>query len=230
MEKRIRTYSDDEALVNERREHIVRCAAKLFAKHGYQRSNMQQVVKACNMSKGALYHYIGSKEDIFYLAVNRSSSFQVKDLAPLSRNIQHLSPADALRESIKVFLQMVDANQDEAIFVIRTAGELPRDGRKILFDVHDVNVAFFEETLRRGIEEGAFKIETPKMVAHHINHLCYAWAERRWFLGKHYTLEEYTRQLTDFILKGIGAALSPVAAGREEEDKHTSTVPKSTQQ
>jgi len=35
----IRTYSSDEALVKERRNHIVRCSTKVFTKKGYDRTN-----------------------------------------------------------------------------------------------------------------------------------------------------------------------------------------------
>ena len=60
----IRTFSNDQALVKERRNHIVRCSTRVFTKEGYDRTNMRELAEACDMSAGALYHYFGSKEEI----------------------------------------------------------------------------------------------------------------------------------------------------------------------
>jgi len=60
----IRTLSGDVDLVNERREHIVKCVTPLFVKQTYEATNMHQILEACGMSTGGLYRYISSKEDI----------------------------------------------------------------------------------------------------------------------------------------------------------------------
>ena len=60
----VRTFSNDQALVKERRNHIVRRSTKVFTKKGYDQISVHESAKACDMSAGALYHCFGSKEEI----------------------------------------------------------------------------------------------------------------------------------------------------------------------
>ena len=47
-----------------RREAIVDTSAKLFAKQGYHATGIMELCEANELGKGALYHYIGSKEEL----------------------------------------------------------------------------------------------------------------------------------------------------------------------
>jgi AcrR family transcriptional regulator len=49
---------------------------KVFTKKGYDRTNMRELAKACEMSAGTLYHYFGSKEEILYSIINSATSQQ----------------------------------------------------------------------------------------------------------------------------------------------------------
>jgi AcrR family transcriptional regulator len=50
----------------QRRERIVAEAADLFARDGFRGSSINDLAKACGVSKSLLYHYYPSKEDILY--------------------------------------------------------------------------------------------------------------------------------------------------------------------
>ena len=45
---------------------ILRSAARLFATRGYERSSIGDLVEACELSRGAIYHYFDSKEAILF--------------------------------------------------------------------------------------------------------------------------------------------------------------------
>ena len=47
-----------------RREVIVDASAGVFARHGYHGTGIAQLCEANELGKGALYHYIGSKEEL----------------------------------------------------------------------------------------------------------------------------------------------------------------------
>jgi TetR/AcrR family transcriptional regulator, cholesterol catabolism regulator len=47
-----------------RRESIVDTSARLFARHGYHATGLTELCEANELGKGALYHYIGSKEEL----------------------------------------------------------------------------------------------------------------------------------------------------------------------
>ncbi len=48
-----------------RRQEILRAALKCFARRGYHETTMDHIVKAAGLSKGALYQYFRTKEDLF---------------------------------------------------------------------------------------------------------------------------------------------------------------------
>lgn len=47
-----------------RREAIVDTSARLFARQGYHATGITELCEANDLGKGALYHYIGSKEEL----------------------------------------------------------------------------------------------------------------------------------------------------------------------
>jgi hypothetical protein len=59
----VRTFSNDQALVKERRNHIVRCSTEVFTKKGCGRTNVRELAKAREMSADAPYHCFGSNEE-----------------------------------------------------------------------------------------------------------------------------------------------------------------------
>lgn len=48
----------------EARERIVAAATELFGQHGYEATTTRQIVEAAQVTKGALYHWFGSKEEL----------------------------------------------------------------------------------------------------------------------------------------------------------------------
>ncbi|MBV8980269.1 MAG: TetR/AcrR family transcriptional regulator, partial [Acidimicrobiia bacterium] len=47
-----------------RRQEIIDTSAQLFARQGYHATGITELCEANDLGKGALYHYIGSKEEI----------------------------------------------------------------------------------------------------------------------------------------------------------------------
>src|SRR5437763_16141080 len=47
-----------------RRQAIIDTSARLFARQGYHATGIAELCAANDLGKGALYHYIGSKEEI----------------------------------------------------------------------------------------------------------------------------------------------------------------------
>ncbi|WP_030621990.1 TetR/AcrR family transcriptional regulator, partial [Streptomyces fulvoviolaceus] len=47
-----------------RRQKIIDTAAELFARQGYAATSVNDLGRAVGLAKGALYYYIGSKENL----------------------------------------------------------------------------------------------------------------------------------------------------------------------
>jgi AcrR family transcriptional regulator len=203
MVKQIRTYSGDKALVSERRKYIVNGAAKLFLEHGYQRTSTRQLTETLGISKGALYNYIGSKEDILYLVIQFSAENQKKLIAKMRKQTKDLSSIDTLKESIKIYFSNVDELQDVYNFNNHAIVDLTRNDRHVLFDSESMMVEYFVQLLKAGVERSEFEISDPIIVAHDIVLAANAWANRRWYLLKHYTFGTYIEHVLNYTLKAI---------------------------
>jgi AcrR family transcriptional regulator len=214
----IRTFSSDEALVKERRNHIVRCSTKIFTKKGYDRTNMRELAKACEMSAGTLYHYFGSKEELLYSIINSATSQQAGSMEDWANELATVSPTIALVGLMRKFYEWHDNNQDITLFAYQETKNLPGNARQSIFDSEARILTVFEKLLTRGIEEGEFNIGDPKLIAHDIVVLGHAWALRRWYLRKHWTFKAYVKEQTDAMLRTITLDKSTGVASRQRKE------------
>jgi len=155
------------------------------------------------MSIGSLYHYIGAKDDILYLVFDYALSRETEFIENASTTHSALSPTEALREAIKAYYGIVDDIQDMVVFMYQETKSLRSSAREHVFEQERRIIAVFEAILARGCESGEFKIKDIATVSNDIVIMGDAWAFRRWLLKRHYTIQEFTRQQTTFILEGI---------------------------
>jgi AcrR family transcriptional regulator len=214
----IRTFSSDEALVSQRRSHIVRCSTKVFTRKGYDRTNMRELAKACDMSAGSLYHYFGSKEEILYSIISSATSEQAGLMGGWSNELAATPPAIAVMELIRRFYEWHDRNQDITLFIYQETKNLPDIARQSVFDSEARILAVFEKLLTRGVESGEFSIDCPRLIAHNIVVLGHAWALRRWYLRKHWTFETYVKKQTDAILRIVAADRSAARTNKQRKE------------
>jgi AcrR family transcriptional regulator len=61
------------------RDRLVRTALRLFAERGYAGVSNRQIVEACGCTKGAIYWYFESKEDLFRTVLSETlADFQMR--------------------------------------------------------------------------------------------------------------------------------------------------------
>jgi AcrR family transcriptional regulator len=91
----------------ERREHILAAARRCFAEHGYEGATVVRLEEATGLSRGAIFNYFASKEDLFVeLAVEdaeRLSDLWVDEGLPaVVHEIYELDP-----DWLAVYLELV---------------------------------------------------------------------------------------------------------------------------
>lgn len=202
MPSSIRTYSQDKELVNLRREQIAKSTARLFVKKGYDKTTIREIAKACCMSIGTLYHYIGSKEDILGLVFDyvMSSSLQLSERVSI---YDTLPPTEAMQKAIEDYCQSVNDIQDMILLAYQESKSLQRRDRERTFEQEKVLISVFERILARGCKTGEFKVNDITLVSNNIVVIGDAWAFKRWLLAKQYTLQEYIKEQTNLILDQI---------------------------
>jgi len=204
--KPIRTFSKNLGLVELRRKQIIDGAIKVFIRLGFDNASMNDIAEECQMSKGLLYHYIKTKNDILYLVAKDQYDNNKKNYGEESDHCANLEPREALLHFVEFYYRGVDRNQNYNIFLNQVVARLPKEDRKVLFDAERNALGILEEIIRRGVKAGVFKTEDPTLMAHNIFLLGRVWADRRWFLGKRYTIDDYLKMETTIILRMLHAA------------------------
>lgn len=203
MTRTIRTGSKDSSLVKQRRQEIARKASSVIVKNGYYQTGVREIAAACDMSMGALYNYVGSKEDILYLVLQYGvSRFKVFHQKALDKFMK-MSPALGLREAIGHYCKLVDSSSENVLFAYLETKRLPAEYRDTSLGSELNVVEKFKKLLVRGCKAGEFDVADPYLTAMHITTSCEMWATRRWFLKKGMSLQEFIDRQAELILRSV---------------------------
>ena len=209
--RELRTYSNDSQFVQKRRDQIANEAVKLFWRQGFEKTTMRDIGKACGISSGTLYHYIGSKDDILHLICVRFSNGADAYRQYLS-TLGDVSVTEKLCKCIAYYFEMVDLYSHVVRFFNREGYRISRqDSDLTLNSERDIQL-FFEQILREGIETGEFHISNPSLVACNILIHAQTWVLRQFFLKRCFTLtlEQYTEEQIRVLLEAISTGNNQV--------------------
>lgn len=73
------------------REKIIQSAIKNFSRYGYASTKMDEIAKLADVSKGTLYLYFKSKEDLFYSICKYTEKSLIQNTTPLFKDKKNLS-------------------------------------------------------------------------------------------------------------------------------------------
>jgi AcrR family transcriptional regulator len=94
----------------EREQQILDAAHALFAEHGYEAVTMDEVATRVGVTKPLLYAYVGNKERLYLLNLERSAaSLQAAVLAAVQAAD---GPEEAFRAGVGAFFHFVDSDRD----------------------------------------------------------------------------------------------------------------------
>ena len=83
----------------QKREYILKQAKAVFAKKGFRTVTMKDIVEACEISRGGLYLYFGSTEEIFKEILQSELEEEGEDVTT------HLSKTSTMADILMLFLK-----------------------------------------------------------------------------------------------------------------------------
>ena len=197
----IPTQVKNQALVQRRRRQIVDAAVELFIQNGFHKTTTRQIAKAAGFSIGSLYEYVASKEDILYLVCDAIHAEMEHGMADAMQRVE--GPGHALAEVIRAYLLVCDRMRDHILLIYQETQSLPHKWRKMVL-ANEVRITgLFTRALARLMATGdlpPLSEAAMDLIAHNIAVMGHMWTFRRWFLACHYTIEDYIRHQTAFVL------------------------------
>ncbi|WP_335982294.1 MULTISPECIES: TetR/AcrR family transcriptional regulator [Streptomycetaceae] len=129
-------------------ERLLAEATRLFAERGYDRTSVQEIVEAAGVTKGALYHYFGSKDDLLHEIYGRVLRLQTERLDAIAARPVPVTEriAEAAADVVVTSIQNLD---DTKIF-FRSIHQLGPEKQKAV----RAERRRYHETFRALIEEG----------------------------------------------------------------------------
>lgn len=140
---------------DEKRRHILKVAAEVFAREGIARASMNEVARACGTSKANIYHYYASKDDLVFGILDSYLS-ELRELV-MALDLTRLNLEDRLRAVTETILLAYDGMDDEH--------KIQSEGISLL-DVSQQNILKGYQRDLVGVVAGVLRDIAPERFAH----------------------------------------------------------------
>lgn len=190
-------------VMDEKREHIITVAEKLFVRFGFHKTTVDEIAKAAAMGKATLYYYFKSKEEIFAAVIHKDTGVVLQKLTEAVNSSS--TPQEKLRNYMVTRTKMIEelSNHYEVILKTEYADIYPlaEQERK---QFYRQEVAMITGILRDGVAQHVFTVNdvesTAKMFIAILRGM-----EDRWFFSGNEALdmERELNLLLHILLKGV---------------------------
>ena len=141
------------------KERIIQSAVECFSKYGLDRTRMDDVAQKADLSKGTLYLYFKSKEDLFYVICENNLRVLKEQLSHIFATTKEdlVSNAEQFYENF----HKEEKRESEKVFceIIAESARNPKL-QKILYTQRIKTFNVVREYLDRQMEKGFFKKDT----------------------------------------------------------------------
>lgn len=150
----------------ERKEQILVAAREVFARIGYARATVDDIVKEAGVARGTFYLYFGDKRDAFEELIDRFSVQIVNAIVRIIVDDPKQAVADQVLENIRGILGVcLEERVMTKILFTDAVGADPEFQRKLAM-FYDGVVQLLTESLRDGQALGVVSYGEPRVLAY----------------------------------------------------------------
>jgi AcrR family transcriptional regulator len=137
---------------------LLAAALDLFVEKGYAATKVEEVAQRAGVSKGTLFLYYPSKEDLFKAVVRENISKRFSELSTLWRNFQG-SSTDIIRLGLPIWWEQIGSSKASGIAKLMIAEENNFPELATFFRQEVINPirTLLERILQNGIDNGEFR-------------------------------------------------------------------------
>ncbi|MGP4090255.1 TetR/AcrR family transcriptional regulator [Streptomyces sp. KR55] len=181
------------------RARVIGIAADLFARNGYHGTGIAELGQAAGLGRGALYHYIGSKEAVLY-AISKEQVDKMNSYAEELFDLG-LEPEDLLRQLARGLLRNITEHRSEWAVFFREHTALTGARRDQVIAARERYESYWRQALDNGVRVGALR-QTPRLLVKGILGMLnytYLWLDPHGEL----TPDEVADMFLDALIEGI---------------------------
>jgi AcrR family transcriptional regulator len=203
----------DPSLPGKRREQIIRVATRLFAKHGYTGTDLQDVADVLKVGKGTLYRYFPSKRELFQGAVDQ---VMVDMRAAIDSAVADVDdPLDRIVAAIRSYLSFFHEHPEFVELLIQERAEF-RDRKKPTYFVYrEANASGWHSLYRDLIHDGRLRNIPVDRMTDVIGDLLYGTMFTNYISGRTRSLVEQGDDIVNVLFNGLLTAAERVRHNQE---------------
>lgn len=188
-------------LMDDPRAEILRRAAELFARKGYADSSLNELAAAMSYSKGAIYNYFSSKQEIYDAII----IFTLTGLYETGAAAVRMSdpPAERLRRFMVAHARFLADNYDCFVATLVGFSGMANAGLKDdALKLRDAHEGLLREILAAGIADGSFRGIDAAMAGRAVLSLL-SWMVRWFKPGGPKTAQAVAEDYFDLVMRGL---------------------------
>lgn len=183
----------------EKKDAIIMSASRAFGKKGFDSTTIEEIANESKMTKGSLYYYFKTKEELLYEAHLLSLKAVIKRITEINETPD---PSEfKFRRAVTEHLKIL-ANDFEGAFLLQQEYALPEHYKKEVIALRDLYEAQFIRILQEGIRAKRFSVKDAKVAS-----FCMLGAINwflRWYSSKErLSVEEIADAFVDFFFHGL---------------------------
>ncbi|MGA7874481.1 MAG: TetR/AcrR family transcriptional regulator [Desulfoferrobacter sp.] len=206
---------------------IKKSAGRLFAKKGFANVSMAEIAAAAEVSKGALYLYFKSKEELYFSLIEPILEQHHKLIAEVIKNEEE-PPDETLRKFFNYFADTYPSDPEvhQAYMYFRAEEIQPLFSEERFRQVTRrmaKNVQMVEDVIAEGIRQGIFKPINPRAVSSIVWSLVMGilrWEENRKYGGGRDQLQPTIEAAVSLLVDGLRVcSAEPDRFGHESKEQ-----------
>lgn len=155
---------------DQRRQQLLEAATWVFARKGYRRAGVSDIIARAGVARGTFYLYFDSKEQVF-LAIVENFHARITRAIGASDQAVAFDPSrgapEALQAGFRRWLELFSANRDATTVVLKEASSIDPRFEKGFADLRNAAVDFFAARYRRFQDMGFVRRSIqPELMAH----------------------------------------------------------------
>jgi len=183
----------------EKKAAIIKSAAKAFGRKGFHAATIEDITNELKMTKGSLYYYFSTKEELLYKAHRLSLEKVLQNIIQI--NAIDDPPDVKLKNAISKHLE-VFARDFEGAFLLQYEFHLPDEYLDKIMAMRDTYQKNFIQIIEEGTHTGIFRKQNARMTAFIIL------GSINWFLRWYsstgnWTVEEIADAYIDLFCNGL---------------------------
>jgi AcrR family transcriptional regulator len=191
----------DEKASGGRREAILDAATTLFAEHGFNDADTQELAERLGVGKGTVYRCFPSKRDLFLASVDRVVGLMHECI---EKNCVGVSdPLEIIVRGIRAYLDFFSSHPEYVELIIQERALFRDRKTPTYFEHRDRHADYWRSLYRELIAAGRVRSMPIDRIRDVINQLLYGTMFTNYFGGQQKTSEEQAREIIDIVFHGI---------------------------